>query len=586
MRNAAIIFIIALLYVVTAQLSFFLAASDTLISPIWPPTGIAFAAVLIFGDVALIGVFLGCFLANSHMFMTSGLTLLSFIYMLIPAAGGALQVYIGKLVLMKLTGSYNIFQNTYSVVIFIVLVAFGACLINATIGTTVLLLAGKLLFNDIYHQWLTWWIADAVGVVAIASTIIAWNQYWKVTVSSSQIVKLIMTWILILVAGYIALNTKIELAYIFIPFAIWAAFQFDIRFSLLTACLISAVCLYDSTHHSYNLMNMTSVNTSISVMQLFITIIFLTILLINTILSDRQKVYANLQLLNLQLEKIVLDRTHDLSESNKQLEVQKNKAIDALESLKYSHARLMQSEKMASLGMLTAGVAHEIKHPLNAMSANMESIKNNILQINHIFKSGHLDEDKNSEFNHLKEDVESLITASHEGISRTSGVIADLCAFARSDEQDMIEADINKNIDSTLNLLSSEIKRNITVNKEYSHIPMLLCHPGKLNQVFMNILINAIHALQDQREGVITIKTECKDNSIIINIKDNGPGIKKEVLDKLFTPFTTTKVNGMGSGLGLFLSYNIIKEHRGNIIVNSQVGSGTEFIINLPIRME
>lgn len=586
MRKAAIIIIIALLYAVTARLSFFLAAPDTIISPVWPPTGIALASVLIFGNIALIGIFIGCFIANSHMFMANGITLLSFIFMLVPAIGGSLQAYVGKLALIKLTGSYNMFQNTRSVLIFILLAAFSACLINASLGISVLVITGKVFFKDIPHQWFTWWIADAVGVVAVASTIIAWTEYWRTRIPLSQIYKLVITWILILIAGYIAAHSKIELVSIFIPFAIWAAFQFDIRFSLLTALLISAVCLYGSTHHSYSVMHNLSINTSISLIQLLITIIYLTILLINAILSDRQKAYANLQLLNFQLEKLVLDRTNDLSESNKQLEIQKNKAIDALEALKYSHARLMQSEKMASLGMLTAGVAHEIKHPLNAMSANMESIKQKIQKITEIFAVENMSESKKSDINHLKEDIESLVTASHEGINRTSGVIADLCAFSRSDEPEMVMTDINKNIDSTLNLLSSEIKGNIKVIKEYSDIPMLLCHPGKINQVIMNILINAIHALYTQHDSKITIKTECKDNSVIISIKDNGPGIKKEVLDKLFTPFTTTKQNGMGSGLGLFLSYNIIKEHRGNIKVKSEIDNGTEFIITLPIRTE
>jgi two-component system, NtrC family, sensor kinase len=585
MQKTAIICIIAILYAVAARLSFFLAAPDSIISPVWPPTGIALASMLIFGNIALIGIFIGCYIANSHMFMNNEFTLLSFLFMSVPAIGGAIQAYVGKVAILKFTGSKNIFQNTHSVLIFILLAAFGACLINATFGTSMLVLTYKVPVSGIPTAWLTWWIADAVGVVAIASTIIAWKEYWKIKISFTQITKLAITWMFILIAGYFTIKSNIELSYIFIPFAIWAAFQFDIRFSLLTGLLISAICLYNSSYQSH-MMHTVSTNTSISLIQLFITIIYLTILLTYTILSDRQKAYLNLQLLILQLEQLVLDRTNALSESNKQLEIQKNKAIDALEALKYSHARLMQSEKMASLGMLTAGVAHEIKHPLNAMSANMDSIKQNMQQVAKFFELSKSDDCKRQDFNRLNENIASLITAAHEGIKRTAGVIADLCAFARSDEPEMVTTEINKNIDSTLNLLSSEIKGNVTIVKEYSDTPPLLCHPGKINQVLMNILVNAIHALQTKRDGKIIITTKHDENSLIISIKDNASGIKKEVLDKLFTPFTTTKQAGMGSGLGLFLSYNIIKEHRGTIKVQSEPSIGTEFIITLPIRKE
>lgn len=588
MQKAAIILIIAFFYALTARLGFLLAAPDTLVSPVWPPTGIALAAVLIFGNIALVGVFLGCFIANSHMFITTGLSFFSLLCMLVPAIGGVLQAYVGKVALRKLTGSYNIFQSTQSVLVFILVTAFGACLINASISTPFLVLVNRVSLADAPYQWVTWWIADAVGVVAFASTIIAITAYWRVKISVKEIVNLIITWMLILLIAFLNIHTRIELNYIYIIFAMWAAFQFDIRLALLTGLVISGFCIFES-HASYHILTAGSVNRSMSFMQLFITIIYLTILLIHAILSDREKAYANLQLLNFQLEKLVLDRTSDLSDSNKQLEIQKNKAIEAFEALKLSHARLMQSEKMASLGMLTAGVAHEIKHPLNATTANMESIQQIMEEFSERINLTNLDDNiKNlkSDFEKIHETTTSLIAASYLGITRTAGVIADLCSFARSDEPEMVMTDVNRNIDSTLNLLSAEIESNITVIKEYGDIPQLLCHPGKINQVIMNILVNAIHALQARRASKIIIKTECINNVISISIQDNGPGMKKEVLEKLFTPFMTTKTSGMGSGLGLFISNNIIKEHRGKIKVTSEIDKGTEFLITLPIQEE
>lgn len=586
MQKGVIILIIAFFYALTAQLGFLLAAPNTLISPVWPPAGIALAAVLIFGNIALLGVFIGCFIANSHMFLTSDISFISILCALVPATGGVIQAYMGKLSLIKFTGSYDIFQNTRSVLIFILVTAFGSCLINASFSTPLLVLIGSFPLAGLPYHWLTWWIADAVGVVAITSTIIAWTTYWRVKISVAQILKLVITWLFILIIGYITIQSKIELTYVYIPFAIWAAFQFDIRLSLLTGLLISALCLFDSASTSYHMLNVISINTSISLIQLFITIIYLTILLMRVILSDREKAYDNLQLLNTHLEILVLERTSELVNSNQQLEVQKIKAIEAFEALKLSHARLMQSEKMASLGMLTSGVAHEIKHPLNATTANMESIQQMMGTFSECINQLCLDEDIKNDFHHLHENINSLIAASHVGIIRTKGVMEDLCAFARSDEQEMIMTDLNRNIDSTLNLLSSEIKSNITIIREGGDIPQLLCHPGKINQVIMNILVNAIHALQTRRDSKIIIKTDRINDAIIISIKDNGPGMKKEVLDKLFTPFMTTKTEGMGSGLGLFISNNIIKEHRGKIKVMSELDKGTEFVITVPIQEE
>ncbi len=586
MQKAAIIFIIAFLYAMTAKLSFFLAAPNTLVSPIWPPAGIALAAVLIFGDMALWGIFIGCFIANSHMFMMTGFSFIAIVFMLVPATGGVIQAWLGKKALFVLTGSYHIFQNTRSVLIFIFVTAFACCLINASLSTPFLVLIGRISLQEAPYQWLTWWIADAVGVVAIASTIMAWTMGWKIKLFRIPLLKLIVIWFSILITGYITVHSTAELAYIYIPFAILAAFQFNIQFALLTGLLISSVCLYNSIHTSYHLMHAASVNSTISLIQLFITIIYLTILLIHAILSDRRKAYDNLQLLNLQLEKIVLDRTSDLVDSNKQLEIQKNKAIEAFEALKQSHARLMQSEKMASLGMLTAGVAHEIKHLLNATTAHMESIKKMMTQFSERVKQLQLDEKIFGDFHHMHENINALISASYEGITRTVGVIADLCSFARSDEPDMIMTDVNRNIDSTLNLLSSEIKKNITVIREYGDIPPLLCHPGKINQVIMNILVNALHALHTRSNSQIRIKTNYIDHAIEIRIQDNGPGMKQEMLDKIFIPFMTTKPGGMGSGLGLFISNNIVREHRGKIKVTSEVDQGTEFIITLPIQEE
>ena len=578
MQKIAIIIFIAFLYAIGGLLSQYLAIEGTVISPIWPPAGIALAAILIFDNTALIGIFLGCFIVD---YWFSGGILPTLLNAAAPSAGATLQAYVGKLGLKRICNTYNIFYNTRSIITFIFISAFTACLINASIGTTTLMLTRNILINDLPYYWLVWWIADAAGVISIASIIIAWHQYWHEHITIEQIFKLIATWILILIIGYLTFYYKIQFTFQYIPFAILAAFQFRIQYALLTGLLISSICLYGAAA-GYTILYVNS-TTSIILIQLFISIIYLTILLIHTILAARETAYKELQTLNAQLEQRVLDRTKELSESNQQLAIQKNKAIEAYEALKQSHTRLMQSEKMASLGLLTAGVAHEIKNPLNAMTANIATIKANVDHLVQFIGQSQTDATVRKNIQHINETTNSLIVATNEGIKRTSGVIADLCAFARADEPIMTKIDLHRNIDTTLNLLGSEIQKNITLIKDYGDIPLLPCHPGKINQVIMNILVNAIHALQSRPNSKITISTKYVNGAIVLSIKDNGAGIPKEILDKIWKPFFTTKTSGSGSGLGLFISYNIIKEHHGTLTVTSELNEGTEFIITLPI---
>ncbi len=571
MRKFAIILMVAAAYAGTAFLCGALAIPGTMVSSVWPPAGIALAAVLIYGNIALPGIFLGCFIADFHLFTGNGLLIPTTLNALAPSIGGAIQAYVGRYALLRTMGTANIFNGTRTSVI------------NATFGVSMLVLTGNMVANQFAYAWVTWWIADSVGVITIASTILAWQQKWHKKIPRIEILKVSITWVLILVLAYIMLQVHMQLYFLFIPFAIWSAFQFDIRFSLLTGLLISIVCLYATIYSDIHT-HPSNPTTAILLGQLFISIIYLTILLIQTILMQRKKAYRGLQVLNQELEQRVLDRTKDLSEANLQFETQRDKAVEALEALKQSHARLMESEKMASLGLLTSGVAHEIKNPLNAMTANMDSIKSNTNHVTDIIDKAAVDESVKAQVTHAEENTNTLISATKEGINRTSGIIADLCAFARSDEPEMVSTDLNRNIDSTLNLLHSEFKSFITIIKEYGEIPPLLCHPGKINQVIMNILINAIHAMQGRRDSTITIKTSTQDSNIILSIKDNGPGMTKEVKDKVFNAFYTTKGSRGGSGLGMFISYNIIKEHYGSINVLSEPGQGTEFIITLPIN--
>lgn len=237
---------------------------------------------------------------------------------------------------------------------------------------------------------------------------------------------------------------------------------------------------------------------------------------------------------------------------------------NALEELKETQLQLINSEKMASLGQLVAGVAHEINTPVASIKSNNAIISKIISKI---------------EQEDLKEMFEEINAIDCEAIQRISNIVVSLKKFVRLDEAELQEADINKELDLTLDLIRHETKNRIEIEKHYGEIPPIRCYPNMLNQVFTNILVNACQAIEET--GKITITTEYENNSLTIKFKDTGKGIPKENINKIFTAGYTTKGVGVGTGLGLAISQKIIDKHNGKIKVLSETGIGTEFIITL-----
>jgi len=234
----------------------------------------------------------------------------------------------------------------------------------------------------------------------------------------------------------------------------------------------------------------------------------------------------------------------------------------ALKELKETQLQLINSEKMASLGQLIAGVAHEINTPLASIKSNNEIVSKLIEKI----------KDENVDL------LTEIVNIDKEAIDRINGLVVSLRKFVRLDEADLQETDINKELDLTLDLIRHETKNRITVIKNYGDIPPVKCYPNMLNQVFMNILVNAVQSIK--AEGSITIDTKCLNNSLVVKIKDTGCGIKEP--DKIFFAGYTTKGVGVGTGLGLAISQKIIEKHNGKIDVKTKIGKGSEFIITIP----
>jgi len=269
------------------------------------------------------------------------------------------------------------------------------------------------------------------------------------------------------------------------------------------------------------------------------------------------------------------------------------KLIGKLEEAK---DQLVQSEKMASIGQLAAGVAHEINNPVGFIKSNFSSLKRygNDLQAviekyNGIIKELEKTQTQseieqiNEEFDidFITEDIQNLLSESFEGITRIEDIVNSLKDYSRNDTR-WEQADINSHIENTLKIVSHELKYVASIEKDYGVLPLVECLPMQIGQVIMNLLVNAGQALTE--DGKIVIKTMAQDDKVFITVSDNGKGIEKEHLAKIFDPFFTTKPVGKGTGLGLSLSYNIIQKHNGEMSVESEINKGTDFIIQLPIQ--
>lgn len=305
------------------------------------------------------------------------------------------------------------------------------------------------------------------------------------------------------------------------------------------------------------------------------------------------------------LEIKVEERTKELIELNKLKTTLIEKLKKSNEDLKQAYlilqktqAQLVHSEKMASLGQLVAGITHELNNPLSFVQGNLVTLQEYIRDFSSVLEAysniaiSEEDLQKISEikekvgFDFIFNDLNPLMNGIIEGVTRVKDIVTNLKTFSQLDKAKIKLTDIREGLNSTLNLLIPQYKNKIKVYKEYGETPPIECYAGNLNQVFMNIILNALQAMDEVGGGELWVKTYMDENeNLVISIKDTGPGIPPENIKKIFDPFFTTKEVGKGTGLGLSISYGIVEAHNGKITVSSEVGKGTTFYITLPQKL-
>lgn len=292
---------------------------------------------------------------------------------------------------------------------------------------------------------------------------------------------------------------------------------------------------------------------------------------------------------------ILTESFNDMSRRIYQTKMELEKKITEVEKayseLKDAQTRLVHSAKMVSLGQMVAGIAHELNNPIGFIYSNMSHLRDYSEKLKTIIEAGENGKDalekakQKADYNYIVEDLPRLIASCEDGARRTRDIVLGLRNFSRLEEAKIKRVSLKEGIETTLKLLSGEMKNRIDVHTHFEVVPDVLCYASQLNQVFMNILTNAAQSIEGEGDIWIHLHKigEGKNAKAAVSIKDSGRGIPKEGLDKIFDPFYTTKSVGQGTGLGLSISYGIVKNHGGDIQVKSEIGKGTEFIVTVPI---
>ena len=458
-----------------------------------------------------------------------------------------------------------------------------ACTISGLLAASVLALAGRSTFSAVLS---TWFVAHSLGIAIFGTLIgVALHRGRRLLGRPGRRLEFAITLALLAtVCLAVFTHSRYAISFLIFPPLLYCIFRngFDGVVMGITIIVVISMTLTLADNESAQLAVGLGMAQDALLLQLFLAVICLVAFPIAIVLTESRVLMRGLR------------------ESERTLE-QQNIELRALnQKLSGTQTQLLQSEKMASVGQLAAGVAHEINNPIAFVSSNLRTLRDYLEKIFSVLNT-YEEVDKTLpdaspqlqalqalkqkvDLDYIRSDAVDLLTESVEGAERVEKIVKDLRDFSRMDESDWQQADVHDCIDSTLNVVGHELKYKGELIKEYGDLPLIQCLPFQLKQVFLNLLVNAAQAIE--RTGTITIRTGRADDYVWITITDTGRGIDACHINRIFEPFFTTKPIGSGTGLGLSVSYGIIKKHGGTLEVSSALGQGTAFTIRLPIVVQ
>jgi two-component system NtrC family sensor kinase len=597
------------------------------VTAVWIPAGVGLAAVLLQGPKIWPAIALG----SLSISVIVDLSPMSLLVAAVTAGGNTLAPLVGAWSIQKFARTTYPFNRHGGVLAF---VAGGAALssaLSATVGIAALALAQWLPWSIAGTAWLTWWVSNAAGVLIVTPALVALFRHPK-PLAPSRLLGTgrsrpglgkgveILSWLLAmaLVTRY-AFWDNYPVAYLTLPLLGWSAFRFSERITTIAIAAMGLAAIAGTVVGRSSLVE-ADLNQSLVYLESFIAVIAVTTLVLMSMLQERRQAIRALQRAKDELEQRVIERTQALSLANEDLqrkELHLQEKADSLAAtlrkLKQTQGQLIQNEKMSSLGQLVAGIAHEINNPISFIYGNLAPARDygqyfldllDLYERKHQEINGSLDPEVHElataiDFGFIRGDFFKLLDSMEAGTTRIREIVLSLRNFSRLDEAAMKPVDLHEGLESTLLILQRRLagfrgdEREpsyppIAVRRIYGNLPPVECFAGEINQVFMNLLSNAIDALQDCRDRAdrtIEIRTAVEGDRVCIAIRDNGCGMDGATQAKVFNPFFTTKPVGQGTGLGLYTSYEIIvSKHQGELRCQSVPNGGSTFEIWLPDR--
>ena len=522
---------VATIYYGSARLGLLLAFENTNASPVWPPSGIAFATLLLFGYRTWPGITIGAFAANVVVFLAnqaaSLATVLSLSFFI--AAGNTLEALTGVFLLNRLVGAQNPFDHAHSVFRFVV-IALIMCLVSSIVGATGLSIA-EIAPWEVYETiWFTWWLGDVSGVLILTPLLVAW---WK-RPEKLRDARSLFEIALLLSALFVVAQMTFEKwlpssiiqsqVYLLIPFLLWAAFRFGQRQTTLAILVVSGVATWATVRGAGPFFVEDSLNTSLLLLQSFVCIVAVTMLSLVAVLTERRHA---------------------------------------------GEEQLRQSQKIEAVGQLTAGIAHNFNNMLQAITGSLEIA---IADAPETMRRHLLDADRASR--------------------RGAEIVRQLMLFMRTaGPAESKPVEIEQILEDTVAICRRTFDRRIDISfNPPGSLPTVIGDAGHLHQVFLNICLNARDALEGivRRDPCIRVEVDAprpeanQPRNLSVRVVDNGCGIANEDQGQVFEPFFTTKEVGKGTGLGLSTAFAIVRQHNGSLTCESQVGVGTTFTVQLP----